>query len=260
MNLAALRAEIRASLEASADPEYRAKISRLVPTGAPLLGVTVPRIRELAKLFRPKTKMLDAGGVLSLVEGQFDGRCREEMLFGTFVLVDHKRTLKDVLLPAIDRFIELIDNWEVCDQLAMNVAAPMVAADPKLSRELVRWASSANPWRRRFAVATAAALNQKGRSLVRETLDVCACLLQDGDPSVQKAVGWALREACKCDEEAVYNLLLERREQVAPRILREGATKLSESRRSSLLGGATAQTSVKRGPAVPKLARRPGAG
>ena len=89
-------------------------------------------------------------------------------------------------------------------------------------------------FRNAFAVACTAALHQKGRSFADETLRVCGSLLGDADPSVQKDVGWALREASKSDEKAVFDLLAKRKGTIRPRILREGSEKLTAKQRAAL--------------------------
>jgi 3-methyladenine DNA glycosylase AlkD len=226
--------EIRRSLETHVDEKYRDKIRVLVPSGSPILGVRVPTIRTLVKPFHDDHPDLTVEEVCELVSVQFAGKCREEMLFGIFLLVRFKKTLTPSLWPDISAWIDCIDNWEVCDQLAMNIAAPLASRAPALVLELVKWTRSDNPWRRRFAVACSAALNQRGRSLAAETLKVCAGLLDEKDAGVRKAVGWALREACKSDQLAVFDLLHENRTQMSRTILREGAQKLSSQQRADL--------------------------
>jgi 3-methyladenine DNA glycosylase AlkD len=222
---------LRRVLEQHSDAKYLAKITQLVPSGMTVLGVRVPELRRLAREYpRPALSAL-----LRLTDAAFAGRCREEMLFAIFLLTGAKRELTAALWPSIDRWIDQIDNWEICDQLAMGVAAPIAGDHRALTKDLVAWARAKNPWRRRFAAATAAALNQGGRSLAAEALEICAPLLADEDPMVQKAAGWALRETSKADADAVFALLSDRSRRIAPRVLREGAQKLPAARRAALL-------------------------
>ena len=218
--------QIRRELEALADRKYLAKIRQLVPGPMEIIGVRVPAIRALARQ-HPELGVDD-------VDAAFARHCREEMLLGVFVLARSRERLVPALWPRIDAWIDAIDNWEVCDQLAMNVAAPIVAGQPALARVLVTWARAKSPWRRRFAVACAAALNQGGRRFPAEALAVCAEVLADEDPGVRKAAGWALRETCKTDPAGVFALLQARRASVHPRVLREGSEKLSAAQRMRL--------------------------
>jgi len=223
--------QIRRELEAKADPMYLAKIRELVPGNLKIIGVRVPAIRALARQ-HAELGIEDVGVA-------FERRCREEMLLGVFVLARSRKRLTPELWAHVDAWIDAIDNWEVCDQLAMNVAAPIVAKKPALARVLVTWARAKNPWRRRFALACAAALNQGGRRFPAEALAVCAEVLADEDPSVRKAAGWALRETCKTDAAAVFALLKSRRASIHPQVFREGSEKLPPAKRAELLRSET---------------------
>jgi 3-methyladenine DNA glycosylase AlkD len=126
----------------------------------------------------------------------------------------------------LEPWLEALDNWETCDQLASNVSGAIVAANLGLMEQVVALTGSDNRWKRRFALATAVELNHKGRSQPELTLQVCHPLLADPEPLVRKAVGWALREASKKAETRVFEFLLEQREQMPASVLREAAEKL----------------------------------
>ncbi len=230
---ARLRTEIRAALRARIDASYR--IQDVVATKGEVLGVRVPAIREEVKEFRAGHPGLSVDDVVSLLDLAFPEQVREEVLFGTFLLAAYRRRLATTLWPHIDGWIDSIDNWETCDQLAMNVAGELVVQDRSLVDDLVRWARSPNPWRRRFAIAATTALNQKGRAFPHDALRVLEPALGETEPGVQKALGWALREACKHDEEATFQLLLAHRGRCARRVLREGSEKMSAAHRDRLL-------------------------
>lgn len=111
----------------------------------------------------------------------------------------------------------------------------MVAADLALVAQLEVLTASDNPWTRRFALATVSELNHQGRSHPEETLRVCRSLLSDPEPTVRKAVGWALKEASKKAETRVYEFLLEHGAQMATGVLREASEKLTPAHRAQVL-------------------------
>lgn len=233
----ALRAEALKSLQARIDKRYLEQIRRLVPGEALILGVRVPEIRALVKPFHDHHRELDLELVSALVDEQFSSHCREEMLFGVLLLVRFKRKFSCDLWPRIDGWVDAIDNWETCDQLAMGVACPVLAKDLSLLKDVRGWVKSRNRWRRRFALATVAALNQKGRSHAGETLEICDGALKEEEPIVQKAVEWALREACKSDERAVFDFLSSRKDRIHPKILRGALPKLAPAHQTALKAG-----------------------
>ena len=228
-----LRAAVRSALEAHSDADYLANIRALVPSDSAMLGVRVPAIRELVTTFL-RRRSLDLETACALVDAQFATACREEMLFGVLLLARFKKQFSSALWPTIDRWIDAIENWEVCDQLAMGVAGEILANDLSLLPDLGRWVRSDNRWRRRFALAATTVLNQKGRRNAVDALAICKAAIAEREPIVRKAVAWALREACKSDEPAVFELLASHRARVHPTVLRETLPKLTVGHRMAL--------------------------
>ena len=73
----------------------------------------------------------------------------------------------------------------------------MVDANPALAASLMGLARHKDIWQRRLAVATAASVNQRGRSQPRITRAVCEALERDPSPMIRRAVAWAWRELAK---------------------------------------------------------------
>ena len=230
-----LRQAIHNRLTPLIDSAYLAKISQLVPTAWTILGVRVPELRKLANELDKTYDAMGVPEIAALLDAAFAERCREEVLVGIFWLTKKKRQLTAALWPHIDRWLDHIVDWEMCDQLATGVGAVIVDGNLALVDELVTWTHSENEWRRRFPAALASALNQKGRAHVAETLRICDPLLQDTSAMVRKAVGWALREASKADTEAVFRFLWHRRATISRGLLRESAQKLAPVRQAELL-------------------------
>ncbi len=250
---AAIANSVRAWLREVADPTYRAALETLIP-GARALGVRVPVLRARAAGLRREHRGLPLAALTDVMDSFAAGRMREEILIGTFWLARYGKAVETLPWQRLAAWIPALDNWETCDQLAMTVAARVVSADPALVVSLRRLTESRSEWARRFALATAGAMNQKGRVHVEETLAICAPLIADGSPQVRKAVGWALREASRHDPAAVDAFLREHRSRAHPSVVREGSAKLSAARRAALSPRAVPR-SVSRAPLRP--ARRP---
>ena len=227
---------IRATLAAHADPAYREKIAKLVPTEIEIIGVRVPVIRTLVKSFRGEHPDLSIEAMMALLDRAFAERCREELLFATVLLASRRKLLADIDWARVEHWVDGIEDWEVCDQLAMGVIGELVAQDQDRVETLVKWARSDNRWRRRAALAASTSLNQKGRKDADAALRICAPVMTDGDKMIEKALGWALREASKSDAVAVASFLAEWKGKASRRVLREGSEKLDESIRAALLG------------------------
>ena len=190
------RVKIHKQLVANSNLQTKEKVMRFVP-GAKVIGVTVPKVRETVAEFRRSHPDLTLEAAIDLMDELCNDRCREEILFGIFLLGGFGKKVAGVPWKRIDVWADALDNWETCDQLASQVSGAVVAADLKLVDRLINLTRSHNPWKRRFALASAAELNHKGRAHPAETLRVCGAVLTDEEPTVRKALGWTLKEASK---------------------------------------------------------------
>jgi len=234
-----LWAAVRARLRNAGDPAVAERYRSLAPTEGTVLGITVPVLRGMAREVAAASKGLTVSETIGMADLAFASACREEMLVATFLLARFKNKFEPSHWRKIDRWIDCIDNWETCDQLAMGVAGEMLGRavhheQEAWLRDLEKWTESSNPWRRRFAVVTTTVLNQKGRSDAKAALRICECVIADGDKNVQKGLAWALREACKSDQAAVFALLKQHRATMSRSVMRQSAAKLTASQRATL--------------------------
>jgi 3-methyladenine DNA glycosylase AlkD len=236
MDHSAIQQAVQQAIANAIDSAYLANIQALVPSGWTIQGVRVPQLRTLATGLRQAHKAATVEEIVTLLDQAFAAKTREPVLVYLFWLAHLQRHLTPARWPMIDRWVDLLADWEICDQLATGIAAPLVAQQLTLVDELVRWTASPNLWRRRFPPAVASALNQKGRAQVAATLRICAPLLNDPEAMVRKAVGWALREASDHDAATVYAFLLEHKDKTARTVLSESSKKLSEAQRAKLVG------------------------
>jgi len=222
----------RIALAGAADAAYRGQIEMLVP-GIRTLGVRVPRIRALAADL-DRDAALDVESAMDVLDSACADGSRDEILLGIFLLARFHKALPALPWPRIAGWLAAVDNWETCDQLAMTIAAPAVAANDDLLAQLKMLARDRNLWARRFALATAAALTQKGRGRTDACLEIAALLVRDAEPMVQKALAWALREASEAEPDAVAALLRQHKAALSPRVLREASEKLPAAVRAKL--------------------------
>lgn len=230
---------LRAWLAAVGDPAKRVAFATLIP-GARVVGVQVPVLRAKAAELSRAHRELPLAAVADTMDVLAASRVREEILVGTFWLARYGRKLTALPWRRIAAWLSALDNWETCDQLAMGVAAPVLDADPARAHRLLPLTSARSSWTRRFALATASALNVKGRAHVADTLAVCAPLMADPAPEVRKAVGWALRQATPHDPAAVERFMREHAGTAHPTVLREGSEKLPAARRAAITRRASA--------------------
>lgn len=93
-------------LEANGDPAYKAFHEKLIPGVTMAYGVRLPKLRALAK----QVIRRDPAGFLAA----WNPTAYEEVLLQGLVIAGMEVPMEE-RLPAVSRFLPLIDNWAVCD-------------------------------------------------------------------------------------------------------------------------------------------------
>lgn len=106
--------ELRRSLEALADPRYRAFASKLIPGGIPMLGVRLPQLRAMAK-------QLARAGHWQLPTPA-EPYMEEVMLRGMLIGYAPRHVKLEARLTELERFVPLISNWSICDSCCTTYA------------------------------------------------------------------------------------------------------------------------------------------
>ena len=226
--------QINRLLKQNADDDYLKKLKIFVPSEKLIIGVRVPKIKELAAHYN-RIEKLEIQEIVLILDELFIRQIRDEILFGIFLLKKYDKLLTSKYFEKVDLWVNQIENWEVCDQLASNIAASLVSRDLELVAKLIAWTKSPNMWRRRFVLAVGSCLNQRGRSHIDETLMLCEKLIHDKEKMVEKALAWALKETAKKDAVKVFKFLTTNKSEISKRVMKEVVTKLPESMKSQLL-------------------------
>lgn len=103
---------IRTRLIALADEEYRQFHSKLVPGADNILGVRLPRLRELAKQLAKG----DWRGYLATAPADY---YEEVMLQG--LVIGYAKADIDELLHYVTAFVPKITNWGICDSFCSSL-------------------------------------------------------------------------------------------------------------------------------------------
>ncbi len=89
-------------------------------------------------------------------------------------------------------------NWATTDAICGALIGPLLVRFPAKARELAAWSTHRNMWVRRASVVGLIPLARKGDALGLLYANARR-LHRDREDLIQKAVGWALREAGKAD-------------------------------------------------------------
>lgn len=226
--------DIKLMLLKAADGKTKEKALRLT-SGAKCIGVTVPRIRSLAKEFRHKYPKLSIEDTCIIMDDLCNDKCREELLLGIFLISGYKKSILNIPWSKINSWLNVLDNWETCDQLSSNIASIIIANNIALTDKLLPLAQSPNLWKRRFAATTAANINHGGKQFPDQTLAICKLLLKDNEIMVTKAVGWAIREISKKSPDLVFDFLKTNKKYISGKLLKESSEKLNKNQIKELI-------------------------
>ena len=139
----------------------------------------------------------------------------EAMVFADALIEDRHLEIKGVAIELVARFHRDFTprllprwkgwlaanhsaNWATTDSICGALIGPLLLKHPAHSDSLRTWARHRNMWVRRAAIVGLIHRARRGQSL-DAVYDIARRLHGDRQNLIQKAVGWALREAGKTD-------------------------------------------------------------
>jgi 3-methyladenine DNA glycosylase AlkD len=132
----------------------------------------------------------------------------ETKAVGIELVARYRRSFTAALLPAWKRWLasDLSANWATTDAICGTLIGPLLADNPRLIPEMLKWVGHRNMWVRRASAVALIPAMRRGLAL-DEAYTVAQRLHADQEDLIQKAVGWMLREAGKRDPERLERYL-----------------------------------------------------
>ena len=158
-------------------------------------------MRALAKAVylenRGRWSLADA---MRLADELMKDRFLETKSVGIEVVARYRRSFTPTLLGRWKRWLagNHSANWATTDAMCGALIGPLLVAFPERAREMDAWSTHRNMWVRRASIVGLIPLARKGQALDR-LYRIAKRLHADRNDLIQKAVGWALREAGKTD-------------------------------------------------------------
>jgi 3-methyladenine DNA glycosylase AlkD len=155
---------------------------------------------------------------------------------GIEVLARYRRSFTPSLLRETKRWLSenLSANWATTDAMCGMLIGPLIADRPELLPRLRAWARDRNMWVRRASIVPLI-VPMRGGLAIDQTYDTATALLGDREDLIQKAMGWALREAGKQDMPRLERYLREHGASTPRTTLRYAIERFPESKRRALL-------------------------
>lgn len=155
---------------------------------------------------------------------------------GIEVLARYRRSFTPVLLRATKRWLaaNLSANWATTDAICGMLIGPLQADHPELLPRVRVWARDRNMWVRRASIVSLIPSMRRGFA-VDQAYDTALVLHADPEDLIQKAVGWALREAGKQDMARLERYLRTHGAAIPRTTLRYAIERFPEAQRRALL-------------------------
>jgi 3-methyladenine DNA glycosylase AlkD len=125
-------------------------------------------------------------------------------------------------------------NWATTDAICGALIGPLLLQHPQLCEQMRGWARHRNMWVRRASIVGLIPCARRGESLDR-LYDIARGLHGDREDLIQKAVGWALREAGKTDMPRLERYLRAQGPAIPRTTLRYAIERFPEPKRRLLL-------------------------
>ncbi|MFH1824609.1 MAG: DNA alkylation repair protein [Candidatus Firestonebacteria bacterium] len=224
-------------LKSNVDKKATKNYQRIIPEAGKFYGVPFPILRaidtEIEKFIQKEP--IRARLLLKTIwnESSFEARQIAGKSLEKFGSKNPKICLDFISSVLLD-----LDNWAVCDNLAIFGVEPIVYSNPELILPLSeKWMKNKNKWIRRFGV-----VSLRGYKKVETTDKVFKILdtvMEDNEKDIKKAVSWILREITKKNPDEVVKFLL-RWAKANPNkdtkwIIKDGMKKLSNDKQKKIL-------------------------
>ncbi|MEM3154327.1 MAG: DNA alkylation repair protein [Candidatus Woesearchaeota archaeon] len=219
--------ELRAELKRNADRTYNYNMFFKEPIKA--YGVRYPVLRKIAKDFFPEN--LDGCDLEELCEELWQSGWHEESVVAVYWAKRGGIAGVALMKKWLD---EYASNWAQVDDICLNVLCPLLEKDSRLLPEIKSWAKSRNLWTRRASAVSFVYPCRRGLYL-KDVFEVAEQLFPDKEDLIQKAYGWALREAGKKHQKEVFNFVMKHKNKIGRTALRYAIELMPENLKRQLM-------------------------
>jgi 3-methyladenine DNA glycosylase AlkD len=229
--------EIEAELRAAGTPERAEHERRYLKSELEHYGVTVFGIRCIALAAR---RPADRGELLTLVDALWARPVHECRRAAVELLERDVGLLEAGDLALIERLLRESRTWALVDDLAANVAGPLVERRPELESTLDRWAADDDFWIRRSALLANLLALRRGEGDFERFGRYADAMLEEKEFFIRKAIGWVLRDTARKRPDLVFAWLEPRAGRASGVTVREAVKPLSEGQRQAILAARAA--------------------
>jgi len=229
--------DLQRLLQVLVDREATRNYRRIIPDAGKFYGVPKPILwiiaSEIGRFIQAEPEKAQRLLTVIWTEGSFEAR---QVAGKSLERFGPKHP--GICLDFVSSTLPDLDNWSICDGLAMYGVEPIVCSNPGLVLPLSKkWIQSTRKWIRRFGVVTLR--GYKRAKATEEVFELLDEVMEDRDRDVRKAVSWILREITKGNPDEVTTFLVKWAKANAGKdatwIIKEGMKKLSKDEQNRIL-------------------------
>jgi 3-methyladenine DNA glycosylase AlkD len=205
--------------------------------GLRFYNVGTSNMRALARgIHQQQRETWTVRDAMALANGLMRDPYLETKSVGIEIVARYRRSFTPALLPSWKRWLsgDLSANWATTDAICGTLIGPLLADHPDLLRRVRPWARDRNLWVRRASIVSLIVPMRRGLA-VDQTYETAKILRADGEDLIQKAVGWALREAGKQDPARLERYLRANGPSIPRTTLRYAIERFTPAKRRALL-------------------------
>ena len=200
-------------------------------------NVGTTAMRALARTIHAEHKSdWSIADAMAFADALMPDRHLEAKAVGIEVVARYRRDFTPRLLPAWKRWLaaNYSANWATTDAICGLLVGPLLLQHGEAAAHMRAWARSRNMWVRRASIVGLIQRARRGESLDL-TYEIARRLHADREDLIQKAVGWALREAGKTDMPRLERYLRANGAAIPRTTLRYAIERFPEPKRRALL-------------------------
>jgi 3-methyladenine DNA glycosylase AlkD len=226
--------EIDAALRAAGSAERAVHERAYLKSELVHYGVSVPRIRSIAKQVLADHPAIGHDELLDLVVALWDEPVHERRMIVVEMFEENVDVLEPGDIELLERMLRESRTWALVDGLAASVVGPLVERYGQLGVVLDRWAIDSDFWLRRSALLALLVPLRRGGGDFERFGRYADAMLDDDEFFIRKAIGWVLRDTARKRPDMVFAWLLPRASRASAVTLREAVKPLSDQQRTAI--------------------------
>ncbi|MCJ7509410.1 MAG: DNA alkylation repair protein [Dehalococcoidia bacterium] len=218
----------RQQFQELADPERAAQEKRYLKSPFKFYGVSVPKIRAVARQFKRENKGISKQALWDLCQALWQGESHEERALAMLLLEEYRTLLDYSDMPSLERMLRESINWDQVDQISVHLVGAVLRKDQRALEYLKGWSRDPNFWIRRAALLSQLLLFRAGKGDRGLFYSFADGMMEEKEFFIRKAIGWVLREMSRVEPEEVFRFVADNRTRMSGVTLREATRRLPQ--------------------------------